>query len=364
MITVFSIKKQAPYFTTEEVRLKTRIFTLLIFLVLILLPGAPAWAADDAQPREEGVSAAPEGGQTLVVAQAEAGQEMQVTESAEPAETGDGESPEGEEEEKEAKWWGIPFTYEFAHNLQRERPTAINALSIDPSFTIPYGADVNIGIHLGGSISTEYSTDRIGARDVTVNTADFDPIMLGLSRRFVIDEEYTGFSITPSLNQLFPYTSKFAGVENGWMYAVKPGVSLGVSKWGLSLSNSNAFQKNAHKYDYRYVRSEGDGGDEPIPLNSHTYSNATSLSYSVWKVNMGVSFFWQRSWRYHDVLEQANNLMGYGANVGINPWDNLNLVFGITTNGPERRNGGFGTDYTVPFDPKFTSIFFDISYSL
>jgi len=305
------------------------------------------------------------GNAPLLVAQAETPTgEVKVSESAE-AKPEEAEAEEGEEEAKPPKWWGVSFTYEFSHNLRQERPNASNSLSIDPSFTVPYGVDLNIGLHFGASITTEYSAGQVGARDVTVNSADFDPISLNLSRNFMVDKEYTGFSVGLSLGQMFPYTSKFSGQENGWVYAIKPGVRVGFSKWGLSLNNVNAFQKNFHKYTYRYVKSMSDGGDSPMPMNEWTYMNMTSLRYSVWKMNMGVGFRWATAWRYDtSVMEQASNSMGFSADVGINPYDNINLVLGVTTNGPERRNGGFEADYLTPLDPKFTRIFFDISYSL
>lgn len=334
-------------------------FSLLAFTAALML-WLPMAAAAETDSSDSSVSAE----EPLVVAQAEpaAGESMQASESAE-AEPAD-EDGEEEGEKKDEKWWSVNFGYQFSHNLQRERPTAVNALSVDPGFKVPFGIDLNIGLHLGASVTTEYSADEPGARDLTVNTADFDPISLNISRRFVIDKEYTNFTITPSIAQLFPYTSKLAGQANSWVYAIKPGVGLSISRWNVSLSNNSGIQKNVHLYDYRFVKSEGDGGDEPIPLNSFSFSNATSLRYSVWKVDMGVAVSWTKSWRYHpETTEQASNVVSYSADVGITPYDSIYLNLGITTNGPERLYG-FGSDYVVPFDPRFTMVFFGISYSL
>lgn len=339
--------------------MKKLTFSLLAFTAALVL-----WLPMAAAAETDSTDTVVADENPLTVAQAEpaAGESMQVSESAEaePA----AEEGEEEGEKKNDKWWSIGFGYQFAHNLQRERPTAVNSLSVDPGFKIPFGVDLNIGLHLGASVTTEYSADEPGARDLTVNTADFDPISLSISRAFVIDKEYTGFTITPSIGQLFPYTSKIAGQANDWVYALKPGVALSLSRWSVSLSNSSSLQKNFHLYDFRAIKSEGDGGDEPMPLNSFSFTNATSLRYSVWKMDMGVAVAWTKSWRYHpETTEQANNAVSYTADVGITPYDAIYLNLGITTNGPERLYG-FGSDYVVPFDPRFTMIFFGISYSL
>ena len=238
-----------------------------------------------------------------------------------------------------------------------------NSLSLDPSFTLP--KDISLSVHLGGYVSTLYPSDVVGGNDVRINEADFDPLSISISRAFQIDPEITGFTITPSLVQVLPETSRFAGWTRKWYYAVKPGVSFSISKWGLSLSNSNSFQKNVHGYtDYRF-KSDVDGGIESIPLNEWTYSNATSLRLSVWKLNMGVAVVWSYNWRYHtsDGNEARHNNIAYSADIGINAYENLNVSLGISTAGPERRYGGFQNDYTYPLDPQFSSASLTLSYS-
>jgi hypothetical protein len=276
--------------------------------------------------------------------------------------------PEEAKVEEEAaapdnKWWNLTFSYELSHNLARERPTLGNAFAVDPGFVLP--GKVNLGLHLGFWVSTEYPSDVVGGRDVTVNTVDMDPISLNVSRAFVIDETYTNFTITPSLLQLFPETSRFEFQVKEWYYAIKPGVRFSVGKWGLSLAYSLGVQKNFHGDAYYWINNESTGTPQPTPLNSWTFSQNGSLRYTVWRLNMGVGVNWSRSWRYnYSAQEIPSNSLAYSADIGVDVYEGLSMTLGITTAGPERRYGGFKNDYTLPLDPAFTTAFLSIAYSI
>ncbi len=313
-----------------------------------------------ADPQPSSMDKAPEGlpADGILVAQAEAAAEV----SAPKVEAAD-EAKDEEGKDKKSKWWSIGFAYDFSHNFARERPVANNAFSIDPGFTTPY--DINIGLHLGFGVSTLYPSGINGGNDIHQDTVDMDPISLSISRAFVIDKKYTGFTITPSLGQLFPYTSKYGGQVQDWRYAIKPAVALRVGKWGLSLSNTNGIQKNFHGSPYVWFRSPETGTLGGTPLNEWTYSNSTRLSYSVWKVDFGLGFGWSRSWRYRsDRQETPSNSLSYNASAGITPIENFRVGLSITTAGPERKYAGFKNDYTYPFRPEFTNFGLSLSYNL
>ncbi len=323
-----------------------------VLIVGILLLGFTLLGAPQAFADETALETLPAvTGDPLVLAQAD------VSTSAQPV----AEVTEEGEQEADSKWWSLTFSYELSHNLAKERPVVGNAFAVAPGFSLPY--DISLGLHLGFSVSTQYPGEGSGSGDVVYNNVDMDPLSVSLSRRFAIDPDVTGFAITVGLNQLVPGLSESARTRD-WHYAISPSVTLGVSKWGLSFSNRNAFQKNFHSYDYYKFANEA-GSISLEPLNEWTYSNSSSLRYSVWKLDMGVGFTWSRAWRYNNgVTEQPSNTLIYTADIGIAAYDGLNIGTGISTAGPERRFGGFGSDYTVPLDPKFTQVFLSVSYTL
>lgn len=333
-----------------------------VLCVLALCVGSVAFAAEAAVPLP------PDDTVALVTtpsaASGAAPPDRTVAQAEQPATATEGAATVEAEAEapEDAKWWNLTFSYSLSHNFARERPTLGNTFAVDPGFVLP--GQVNLGLHVGFWVSTEYPSDVVGGRNVTVNTVDADPISLSISRRFVIDETYTGFAITPSLQQLFPVTSKFEYQVKGWQYAVKPGVGFSIGKWGLSLRYGLAVQKNAHEDAYFWIRGAR-GTEEPTPLNSWILSQTGALRYSVWKINMGVGIGWSRAWRYDpSVQEIQSNGLSYSADFGINPVGGLNVTLGITTAGPERRFAGFKNDYTLPLDPQFTTAYLSIAYSI
>ncbi|RJO67468.1 MAG: hypothetical protein C4523_09355 [Myxococcales bacterium] len=328
-------------------------------IAMALCSASPAFAAT--APAADGLAPAEAAAEKpLAVAQVEP---ATINEQAAVKPVAEVKAEGGKTTETDEKWWSLTFTYELAHNVARERPMVNNAFALDPGFTLPY--EISLGFHLGFFVTTEYPGDGIGARDVTVNTVDMDPIVATLSRKFTIDEKYSGFSITPSFGLSIPYVSRFNGQATQYYAAIKPGVTFGVAKWGFSLSNANTAQKNFHGDAYIWRNSEASATREATPLNEWTYANTTSLRYSFWKMSLGLGFTWARSWRYHPSnQEQAINKLSYSGDIGIEPYDGLSVTLGVATDGPERRNGGFKDDYTKPLDPLFTNVFLSLSYTI
>lgn len=325
------------------------------FVALLLCVSASLYAEETAAP-----AAPPAGDTTSAGDSATAGDSTAAGDAAASADVAKGDETEGEED---SKWWSLSFSYQLSHEFKSERPVVGNAFSIDPGFVLP--EKINLGLHFGFWISTQYPSGITGGNDVTVNTVDGDPISLSLSRAFQIDPDVTGFTITPSVLQLFPFSSRNAFQVNKWYYAIKPGVSFSLAKWGLRAAYSIGVTKNFHGDAYVWLVTES-GREEPIiSLSEWALSMNASLSYSVWKMNFAIGGGWSRSWLYHpDRQETPKNSVNYNASVGIDAYDGLNITIGATTAGPERRFGGFKDDYTLPFDPKYTTGFLSLSYSM
>lgn len=288
------------------------------------------------------------------------GAETKEVEAAKPA----AEVAKGDEKakEKESKWWAVTFGYQFSHNFNGDRPSMGNSFSIDPSATAPHG--IRFALHLGFGVTSRYPSGNIGGSDITTNDVDMDPIVLNISKRFSIDPDVTGFAIGVSLGQLFPSTSITLREVHNWYYSLKPGVTLSMGKKGFSFRFSTSFQKNFHKYDYAKVFGTS-GSAEYTAMNEWQIALKGVLTYSFWKMNVGVNGGWSTSWIYdRAAMETPKNGVSFGAHVGINPYDGLDFTLGITTAGPERLYGGFKSDYTLPLDPIFTTGYLSVSYSI
>ena len=269
------------------------------------------------------------------------------------------------EEKKDEKWWSIYFEYNFSHNIAKERPSLSTSLAIEPKFVVP---DVGIGfkLHFGGALDHDYEGPDLGDRDVKRTYVDFDPILLTIDRPFKIDPKKTGFAINPSLRLGCPQTSEKAGRVPGALFSISPGVALSLSKWGLTLSNANSFQKNFHKSAYYEVNASDDGSGRRIPLSEWNYTNTTTLNYTVWKLSFTGLFSWRRSWRYNtEVQEQYINHVTYQFDVGIDMYEGFALNVGLLNfMAKERRYGGFGDDWALPVDPLTNYAYFTLSYTL
>lgn len=325
-------------------------------LSLILLPSY-VWAQEGAK-----------GGELSVGAETKKVPEKKDEEPvAEPNQTnvsaeGPAVAASDEEKKKDSKWWGLSFGYSFSHNLAKERPMFVNSFSIDPSARAPYG--INFGLHLGMSVTTRYPSGIIGGSDIHTNDVDMDPIVLNISKRFVIDEKYTGFAVNLSLGQIFPFTSISARQVWHFYYAIKPGVSLSIGKKGFNFSVGTSLQRNVHTIDSAKTYT-ADGTTWVRSNTAWIVRLNSSLSYNFWKMHVGINGSWGTQWVYWSGANKVpNNNVSFGGSIGIAPYEGLDVTLGITTAGPERRNGGFGEDHLIPLDPQFTNGYLSISYSI
>ncbi len=311
-------------------------------------------------------------GEPVILAQAEVTAEPAAEPAAAEESADQGEATVTEEadlaaeEGEESKAWGVTFAYDFGHNFAEERKEASNSFSVSPSYMIPF-VDINVGTMLGMAIVTRYDPQGGTFSGNRTNWTDVDmmPIPLMMSRRFSIDPDYTGFSVTVKANHLFPYVSDMGPRARKWYYAFQPGWTLGLAKWGVTLSNSTNFQINAHKYDTFVL--EGDGYVEN--LVQWKVTNSTRLGYSYDLFSVGVSIAWARGVLYNtsmndDPNDTPKNVMIYSADMGFDIYEGFAASLAFTTAGPERYLGGFGSDYMVPFDPRFTTMSIGLSYSL
>lgn len=273
--------------------------------------------------------------------------------------------PKKEEEEKPEKWWNLAFGYSLSHNIDASRPTVGNSVFVEPTFVLPY--KIRLMAHLGMGVNTTYVSPKHkndGGQNVTINSVDMDPILISLSRSFKIDPKYTGFAVSVKLDQMIPAVSKYVGLKDDYYYAIKPGVGASLSRWGVTLSNSFAFQKNVHGSPYAEHIGD-DGGPTRTPLNSFSISDMTALRYKFWKMEAGIGAGYIVGWRYN--WSQQGNRIGtvkYTADVGIDALDSLNISLSADTSGPERYNAGFQSDHLAPFKAQFTQFALTIVYSL
>jgi len=265
-------------------------------------------------------------------------------------------------EEKPQKSWNLTFGYSLSHNIDRARPSVGNNIFVEPSVILPY--KINLMIHLGLSISTDYPGSTKGSRNTTDTYVDMEPLLVSLGHKFDIDKKYTGFAITLKVDQLVPAISKYTGLKDHWYYSIKPSVGLSMTKWGFTLVNSTFFQKNAHKYTTTRLRDEDSGSYFDTPLNSFSLGNITALRYKFWKMDVGVAAGYIVGWRYN--WSQQGNRIGnakYSADAGIDLTDALNLSAAVETSGPERRNGGFQSDRLTPLNGQFTQFALTLTYT-
>ena len=300
-----------------------------------------------------------------------ANSEMGVAASAEKK-----EDPE-KKDEKKPGWWRLALSYNFEHNLAKERKYINNTVTLNPSFTLPWGTMINI---TGGFFYYE-EYDRPNSHDVPLGYNDqFDatPITLGIAHRFKIDEKFTGFFVTPALNQAVPYVGVTQRRITKHYYSVTPNLAAGFSKWGVTISNKNGATYNA--FGEPWAAIPGLYGEDTTMRNAFMiYSNTTSLGYSYEMVSLTAMTTWSRSWLYpisldmntpgalpvtkgSDIRAQPKSSVSYAADLTVSPLDYLSISAGISTAGPEMRQGGFqGRLY--PLDPMYTTFYVGIEGS-
>ena len=308
-------------------------------------------------------------------------------------------SQAAEAKEEAPKWWSISLSYQFAHNIAKERPSLSNSFSVDPSFLIP--GEVRIGLHLGVSGSMDYgrttSTYTGGGYDFrdtkdlkAFHTWDMDPVAISVSRKiwsYKFSDE-ASFNTGASLALILPFTSEYAGRVPSWNFAYKPGLGAGFNLGDFSINDKVAFQQNFHNDDFRLYDM---GGVVLIPNVQFKLSNSLSLAWNKWGVSASVFFSVTRGWKYTsdlDVTMQSDDTstsdsqdnldypespsisLGYGWEVGysfadtkVPALETMGIAVGMTTNGPERMNGGFGDDRLYPLDPAYTLMYFTLSSS-
>ena len=343
----------------KRIQLVMSVFFLLSF----------AFSAEAAQ--KENSSEASPGSTTpgVVVAQASA--------SADAAPAASAEKSDDESEEEKPGWWSISLDYSFDHNLASERKAMTNTVVLSPSFTLPWGSTVSLSA--GFFYYKEYDRPNSLGKDLGYNDQfDATPISLTYSHRFSLDPDVTGFALSLSLAQAIPYVGTTQRNVTKHYYSVKPGVGVSVSKWGVSLSNSNKLSLNLFGEPYGVVR--GMYGSDITLRNAYaSYSNSTRLGYSYDLFSIGASVNWSRSWLYDIDLSfqddptlpatsesglkrdaQPRSSVSYAADVSFQVWDYIALYGGITTAGPERRVGGFqGRLY--PLDPLYTNVYVGVT---
>ncbi len=301
-------------------------------------------------------------------------------------------SKKAEDKKKESKFWSLSLTYQFMHNVAKERPTATNVLSIDPSFKLPY--KFRLSLHFGASWSIEYdrtttTNDESGwtisnpVDNKDFHTVDMDVTVVTLSRSLFSTKIKKKLSIFTkgALSLYIPYTSKFSGVVPKWYFAYKPSISAGIGFAGFRLSDSVSFQQNFHGEDFRLIEQ---GGAALVPAVQYKVANKAMLTWSKWGISASFVLGTTRSWRYRydlgSLYDEAESLeypvsekvsWSYSGEIGYSfaalkkpVLDKFSVMLGITTAGPERRNGGFGDDRVYPLDPLFTSVYFGINATL
>ena len=300
-------------------------------------------------------------------------------------------SQTAEEKEEAAKWWSISLSYQFAHNLAKERPSLSNSFAVDPGFIIP--GEVRIGLHLGVSGSLDYgrststypggSNDYRDTKDLkNFQTWDMDPLAISVGRKiwgYKFSDE-ASFSSGASLVLILPFTSEYGGRVPGWNFAYKPGLKAGFSLGDFGINDKVTFQQNFHNGDFSLYDM---GGAVYIPHVQFKLSNSLSLSWSKWGVSASAFFSVIRSWKYTydldpidaqdqgiDYVEGRIITMGYGWEIGysfakleVPVLETMSIAAGMTTNGPERFNGGFGSDRLYPLDPMYTQVYVTLSSS-
>lgn len=342
-------------------RRKILLIGVLVGVITLGLGGASALAAGDTKDLDAFTKEAQEAAKKAAEkkAPAKAAPAATAVKAAEPK-----KEEKKEEEKKPEKWWNLSFGYSISHNIDKNRPNLGNNFFVEPVFNLPY--KINLMAHIGLGVSTVYHSmyESDGGQNVTINQVDMEPILISLSRSFKIEPKYTGFAVNVKIDQLIPAVSKYAGLNNGFYYAFKPGVGVSVSRWGLTLANGFGFQVNAHNADY--AKHDGDdGGPFYAPLNRFSLSDMTSLRYKFWKMEAGVAAGYIVGWRYN--WSRQGNRIGtvkYGADIGIDAMENLNINVSLDTTGPERRNGGFQSDRIYPLHAQFTQFALTIVYSL
>jgi hypothetical protein len=260
--------------------------------------------------------------------------------------------PQELQENNKEKFWNFRITYEIAHNMIRERPDLTNALVTDLSLNLP--ADFILLLH--GGVSSTYSYAREDAYGKNASYAVMDGLV---SYAKILKEIFRsdGLSFSGAFSLLFPYTSRFDGIRNGWYLGIKPSLRISYQQGGFLLSDEIFFQQNFHEADAIFVKG---GKYTAYNLTQFKIGDQILLSYTFSKFSISAAFaFVNLSAQKHFLEEDSKNMLTFQGAVSYNVSDWFSIETGFVTLGPERRNGGYGNDMWYPGEPLNTEIYMD-----